>query len=327
MKFSLFILGLIQIGFCLVNLGISFISYQKSKNKIFLILCSSFIIIFLNGTSIHIISIFDFYTNELSYIPYISYQIFGITGIATFFVTYLFLELLNHDRPPIIRFLYFSTLFIGYLFLAFISSNYDFYYDETLRIYNFEYSPIIRILLFLLIISVFIYYIITLWQIRKLSEHKTQKRAIKLIFSGLFITIIGLIITPFINQREWVILSNSIGLFLLGLSFYKYPNLVFLNPSHLFYLIITHKDGRTLYFQKFQDKSTNVDGDLVGGALNALSLVFMKIFNSLHGFNQIKMKDQVILFQTMEEISVGLIVSQSSFLLQNTLNSFSLKIV
>ncbi len=323
MEFTLFILGLIQIGFCCFNLGISFISYQKSTNKILLILGSSFIIVFLNGISIIIISIFDFPTNELSYLPYIAYQLFGITGIATFFITYLFLELLNHDRPPLFRFLYFSTFFTGYLFMAFIPSNYYFYYDETLGIYNFEYNYIIQILIFSFLISVFIYYIITLWQIRKLSEHKIQKRAIHLLFIGLCIIVIGLIIPTIINHREWILIFNSIGLFLLGLSFYQYPNIVFLNPSHLLYLIITNKDGRTLYSQEFQDKFTDIDDILVGGALNALSVVFMKIFKSSHGFNQIKMKDHVILFQTMEEISVGLIVRQSSFLLQNTLYSFS----
>lgn len=323
MELVLFLLGLTQIVFCSFNLIISFLSHQKSKNKIFIILISSFLIILLNASSIVLISIFDTFNAQLSFIPFISYQIFGITGAFTFFMTYLFLALLNHDSPPLIQLIYFSTLLSGFLFLAFIPSNYIFYYDRNLGIYNFEYNIVIQILILILTISVFVYYVCVLLQIRKLSHHKYQKRALKLFFLGLCITMAGLILPTIFNHREWIILFNSISLFFLGLSFYQHPNIVFLNPNQLFYLIITNKNGITLYSHEFQKNFTDIDENLIGGALNALSVVFMEVFKTSHTLKQIKMKDRVILFQTSNQISVALIVSKSTFLLQQTLYSFS----
>jgi hypothetical protein len=133
----------------------------------------------------------------------------------------------------------------------------------------------------------------------------------------------GLILPTIFNHREWIILFNSISLFFLGLSFYQHPNIVFLNPNQLFYLIITNKNGITLYSHEFQKNFTDIDENLIGGALNALSVVFMEVFKTSHTLKQIKMKDRVILFQTSNQISVALIVSKSTFLLQQTLYSFS----
>ncbi|TXT57956.1 MAG: membrane protein of unknown function [Promethearchaeota archaeon] len=323
MEVTLFGLGMIQIGFCSFNIAISSNSYRASKNQIFLVLLSSFLIVFINGLSILIICFFDIPNPSLSYIPYIAYQVFGITGNATFFVTYLFLALLNYDRPPLYEILYFTTLLTGYIFLAFLPANYEFYYDNTLGIYNFQYNFLIQIIILILVVSAFIYYVIILLQIRKLSQHHIQQRALKLLFIGLLVTVLGLIIPVSFNHREWILFFNSVGIFLLGFSFYRNPNMVFLNPKHLLYLIITNKDGRTYYAQEFHDFFSDVDENLVGGALSALSVVFTNIFKSEHGLSQIRMKDRTILFQTIDRISVVLIVSRSTFLLQNTLFSFS----
>jgi DNA-directed RNA polymerase subunit H (RpoH/RPB5) len=90
---------------------------------------------------------------------------------------------------------------------------------------------------------------------------------------------------------------------------------------------VTNEDGLTLYSQEFQEAFINVEDDLVGGALNALSSLFMEILDQKQRFNHIKMENRVILFQTIKKGSVVLIVRRSSFLLQHTLYAFTSAII
>jgi len=323
MEITLITLGLIQALFCGLNLLISSLKFRKSRNRIFLILIGAFILVFINAISIMVIGLINNLAFGASVLAYSAYQMIGITGTGTFFLTYIFLELLYYERLQIATLLYVTMLFTGYIFLAFLPTNYKFYFDSELGVYNFHYIGLVQIIIFILIISVSIYFLFILTKIKKLVKDKIQVGALKFFIGGLCITVFGLIFSSLLNHREWMAIFNSLGLFLLGFSFYQHPNLVFLNPNDLYYLIITNENGITLYSRKFHTAFSDVDENLLGGALNAVSSLFMEILQSSDHFNHIKMENRVILFQTIKKLSVVLIVRKSSFLLHHTLYSFS----
>lgn len=323
MELTLITLGLIQTLFCGLNLIIASLKFRKSRNRIFLILIGAFILVFINAISIIAIGLINNPALGTSVLAYSAYQMIGITGTGTFFLTYVFLELLYYERLQIATLLYVTTLFTGYIFLAFLPISYEFYFDSALGLYNFHYMGIIQFIIFILIISVSIYFLFILIQIKKLAKDKIQVAALKLFIGGLCITVFGLIFSSQLNHREWMAIFNSLGLFFLGLSFYQHPNLVFLNPNDLYYLIITNDNGITLYSRKFHTAFSDVDENLLGGALNAVSSLFMEILQASDHFNHIKMENRVLLFQTIKKLSVVLIVRKSSFLLHHTLYSFS----
>ncbi|TFF98720.1 MAG: hypothetical protein EU547_00585 [Promethearchaeota archaeon] len=323
MEIILFLLGIIQMGFCWFNLTISSIKYHKTRNKIFLILIIGFIIVLVNAVSILIISFFNYFVSKFEFVINMSYQIFGITGMGTFFLTYIFLELLYFERLQVFTLIFMSSLFSGYLFTTFLPISYEFYFDPQLGMYYFQYTGFVKIIMFAFVISVFTYFLIILWKIKRLAKDRVQIRALRFFMTGLVVTVFGLIFFTFINHREWVIIFNSLGLFLLGISFYQHPNLVFLNPNDLYYLTITNKDGITIYSKEFHEGFLNINEDLLSGALSALSSVFMDLLQSSEYFDHIKMNNRTILFQNFKNLLVVLIVRRSSYLLNQILISFS----
>ncbi len=171
--------------------------------------------------------------------------------------------------------------------------------------------------------------------IQRVSTNKSAKFQFKLINSGIFFGLLGLIFSSalgIILSTEDLILGSflrasyplfiAVGLLITFIGLKLNPYAIYSISQKVFEIIVFNLNGLTIFDQKFQP-STNKLATLITGAIFGVSSMIQHALGIESVPRSIEFKDRTILLEFKEATGFALISDRDSRILRNGLKNFS----
>ncbi len=151
------------------------------------------------------------------------------------------------------------------------------------------------------------------------------KKEAYLFFLGIFVSSVITMVfyILYLIDTFYLLISNFallIGLLIITLSVLIEPKLLYILPFTVYRIVVKDREGYPLFDHDWS--KSNISENIFTGFINAIQLMSDEIMN-IGGLLDIHLKDGILILHESENITVGLITSKSSKLLQSSVTNFT----
>lgn len=300
-----------------------FVKWLKTKSKIMIFFCVMFVFFgfwaFGNGIS-------DFITNE--YIARFVLMMVNYLGIIAMILFFPIIDLFEHENLTASKSLIFAFL-LGAVTVGYVIPT--LYWVEKSPVtgawifHTHLFIDLIRASVFI-IISIYLAYVFR--KMAKISPKKL-KRDVYFLAMSIFIGIDGVFVIYILNLVNILpdiglrFLVGTIGLILMCYFYWKNPSISLILTEQVYQLLVIHNSGLLIFEHEFRKGGLSLE--LVGSAIDGISKFLQEALGVESDLKEIRFKNRIILLEVNEYCANALVTGKSTFLLKESLKTFSEK--